>query len=342
MASANLVFERRGKGPPLLLLHGLGSSLRMCDPVRPLLEPHLDVIALDLPGHGASPVSMPAASSMRAPALEVAACLDRLEIPTAHMAGNSLGGWLALELAKMGRAQSVTALSPAGLWRGNTPAYNVVLFHVFRTIARWLGSVFSRLAGNPVTRTILFWQFFGRPWAIPKAAAIEAANACKCCVLTPSSRRSFPRREHNGSRFDRLGARDVFLCRRNRDSGRTSSRTQRSKLDRAAMSRFDDRMRSRVSFSARRPWTLDEQRRDKVATWESLTQNGRGQSAAVPMDRRYRYLFRTHRALMATVRDTPVLFTEEGRQGPALQADANEDVSRRHRRTASARLHQRR
>jgi pimeloyl-ACP methyl ester carboxylesterase len=41
-----------------------------------------------------------------------------------HLAGNSLGGWLALELAKTGHARSVTALSPAGLWRRRTPTYN--------------------------------------------------------------------------------------------------------------------------------------------------------------------------------------------------------------------------
>jgi pimeloyl-ACP methyl ester carboxylesterase len=238
MASANLVFERRGRGPPLLLLHGLGSSLRMWDPVRPLLEAHLDVIALDLPGHGASPVSMPAASSMRALALEVAACLDRLEIPTAHIAGNSLGGWLALELAKMGRARSVTALSPAGLWRGNTPAYNVVLFHIFRTIARWLGSVFSRLAGNPIARTILFWQFFGRPWAIPKAAAIEAANAFASApgfdaILAASLRDRF----HGGNAIEipvsiAWGARDVFLLPwQSRFQDELPPQTQWSKLD---------------------------------------------------------------------------------------------------------------
>lgn len=47
----------------------------------------------------------------------VAALLDELGIDRAHVAGNSLGGWVALELARQGRALSVTAFSPGGAWR---------------------------------------------------------------------------------------------------------------------------------------------------------------------------------------------------------------------------------
>jgi pimeloyl-ACP methyl ester carboxylesterase len=177
MFSPELRFERRGKGPPLLLLHGLGSSLRMWDPVRPLLESRMDVIALDLPGHGESPAASYLASSPRALALTIEAFLDRLGLQTAHLAGNSLGGWLALELAKMGRARSVTALSPAGLWRRHTPTYNVITFHTYRAIARRLKFMVPYLTRNPISRTILLWQFFGRPWAIPPVAALEVSNA---------------------------------------------------------------------------------------------------------------------------------------------------------------------
>jgi pimeloyl-ACP methyl ester carboxylesterase len=42
--------------------------------------------------------------------------MDEAGFDTAHVAGNSLGGWLAMELAKRGRARSVTALAPAGGW----------------------------------------------------------------------------------------------------------------------------------------------------------------------------------------------------------------------------------
>ncbi|MCD0351927.1 alpha/beta fold hydrolase, partial [Acinetobacter baumannii] len=42
--------------------------------------------------------------------------LDSLALGSPHVAGISLGGWVALELAKAGRALSVTALNPAGFW----------------------------------------------------------------------------------------------------------------------------------------------------------------------------------------------------------------------------------
>jgi pimeloyl-ACP methyl ester carboxylesterase len=217
MSSPNLRFERRGEGPPLLLMHGLGSSLRVWDPVRPLLEAHMDIIALDLPGHGGSPPPSPQASSPGALALTIAALLDRLGIQTAHLAGNSFGGWLALELAKIGRARSVTALSPAGLWRKRAPTYHAITFYAYRAIARRLKSKLPYLAGNPITRTILLWQFFGRPWALPPAAAIEAASsfvdaAGFDAIFAAASRERF----RGGGAIDvpvsiAWGGRDVFL-----------------------------------------------------------------------------------------------------------------------------------
>ena len=48
--------------------------------------------------------------------------LDELGLAKAHLAGNSLGGWAALELARRGRALTVCALSPAGAWGSETDA----------------------------------------------------------------------------------------------------------------------------------------------------------------------------------------------------------------------------
>jgi pimeloyl-ACP methyl ester carboxylesterase len=215
--SAEFRFERRGEGPPLLLMHGLGSSLRIWDPVRPLLESRMDVIALDLPGHGGSPAPLPQASSSGALALTIAGFLDQLGIQTVHVAGNSLGGWLALELAKTGRARSVTALSPAGLWRRRAPTYNVITFSAYRAITRRLKSALPHLLSNPITRTILLWQFFGRPWALPPAAAMEVSNAFADAsgfdaIFSATSQECF----HGGSAIDvpvsiAWGARDVLL-----------------------------------------------------------------------------------------------------------------------------------
>jgi pimeloyl-ACP methyl ester carboxylesterase len=108
---------RRGRGEPLLLVHGLGGSSRIWEPVIDLLAPEREAIALDLPGFGEAP---PLAAGTEATAANLTAalrerCLE-LGIERPHVAGNSLGGWVALEAGRAGWAASVTALSPAGLW----------------------------------------------------------------------------------------------------------------------------------------------------------------------------------------------------------------------------------
>jgi pimeloyl-ACP methyl ester carboxylesterase len=109
---------RTGSGEPLVLIHGLGGSRRIWGPVLNRLAVERDVIAVDLPGFGASPELAagvaPTPANLGAAVSELCAELGT-ERP--HVAGNSLGGWVALEIAKAGGARSVCAISPAGLWR---------------------------------------------------------------------------------------------------------------------------------------------------------------------------------------------------------------------------------
>ena len=117
-AGARLAYDRTGQGEPLVLLHGQGFSRRCWDPVVEALAAHRDVIAVDLPGHGESPRQPKGAGNApRDLAVAVGELLDQLGLPTAHVAGNSSGGWVALELGRLQRARTVTALDPAGLWR---------------------------------------------------------------------------------------------------------------------------------------------------------------------------------------------------------------------------------
>ena len=53
----------------------------------------------------------------------MAGLLDELGVVRPHVGGNSLGGWVALELAAQRPLASVTLISPAGLWTGRTPRY---------------------------------------------------------------------------------------------------------------------------------------------------------------------------------------------------------------------------
>ncbi|MGB2711360.1 MAG: alpha/beta fold hydrolase, partial [Conexibacter sp.] len=108
VAGGTLAYERAGAGEPLLLVHANGMSRAAWRPVLALLEPQRDVIAVDLPGHGGSgPVAPHIAAAPAGFARIFAALLDELGIERAHVAGNSLGGWTALELARLGRARSV-------------------------------------------------------------------------------------------------------------------------------------------------------------------------------------------------------------------------------------------
>lgn len=112
-----LSYERRGAGEPLVLIHGLGGSGRIWEPVLGRLARARDVIAVDMPGAGGSAGF---AEAVRPTPATLGAAIsdfcDRLGHPRPHLAGNSLGGWVALEIAKAGRAASVCAISPAGLW----------------------------------------------------------------------------------------------------------------------------------------------------------------------------------------------------------------------------------
>ena len=107
-----------GQGSDLVLLHGLGNTWEVWKPVIPALEAHHRVIALTLPGHYGGPdYQGEGDASVPGLADQVVAMLRAQGITQAHVAGNSLGGWLAIELARRGFARSVTAFSPAGGWR---------------------------------------------------------------------------------------------------------------------------------------------------------------------------------------------------------------------------------
>src|SRR5262245_23184355 len=88
---SSIAFERRGSGPPLVLIHGIGSWWRMWSPVLDRLAEHHEVAAIDVPGFGDSP-PLPAGTPPRVENLvrAVAAFLDEQGWERAHLAGNSM------------------------------------------------------------------------------------------------------------------------------------------------------------------------------------------------------------------------------------------------------------
>ncbi len=102
-----------------MLLHPLGANRTVWAPVLPLLRARREVICVDLPGFGESPplngAAPPTPSRLARAVIDLLRELG-LDSGRTHLAGNSLGGWVALEAAAAGDAATVTAIAPAGLW----------------------------------------------------------------------------------------------------------------------------------------------------------------------------------------------------------------------------------
>ena len=102
--------------PALMLLHGVTMSGAAWDDVVPLLAERFDVIAPTAAGHRGGP-TLEGAATIAAVTDAAERELDSRGLDAVHIAGNSMGGWMAIELARRGRARSVCAFSPAGLWK---------------------------------------------------------------------------------------------------------------------------------------------------------------------------------------------------------------------------------
>ena len=110
---ARLAFARQGTGPPLVLIHALGSSRAAWDPVVARLGERFDVIAVDLPGFGAS--DCPTRPRLSAYAEDIVEGLEALAIGECTVVGHSLGGGIAVAVAE--RSDAVRALALLGARR---------------------------------------------------------------------------------------------------------------------------------------------------------------------------------------------------------------------------------
>jgi pimeloyl-ACP methyl ester carboxylesterase len=156
---------RRGSGKPLLLVAGLGSTWQSWDPILDALASECEVIAVDLPGFGATP-PLPGEVSIATLCDAVAAFIDEQGLSGIDTVGSSMGARIVLELARRGVGGTTVALAPGGFWSPSQQRLFGISIRTSIALVRALRPVLPVLTGNPVTRTLLLAQFSPRPWAL--------------------------------------------------------------------------------------------------------------------------------------------------------------------------------
>lgn len=173
MDSTRIAFERRGRGHPLVLLHGLGDRRQSWNGVVPRLSEEYQVFCVDLPGFGSTPAPArdePYDVFSLVEAVRGFCELHGLERP--HLAGNSLGGAIALELATQGMAGSVSVFSPAG-FSGRSARWTMHAVDAFSQLATRVPlRTKERLADTAPARTVARVALRGDPFS-PRARTVR-------------------------------------------------------------------------------------------------------------------------------------------------------------------------
>jgi pimeloyl-ACP methyl ester carboxylesterase len=188
MAEISQARYRAGEGEPLVLLHGFTATWRCWLPVLAELVPRFDVFAPTLHGHDGGPLlpDPAVAHTTEEAATHVETLLDDAGIDTAHIAGNSMGGALALELAKRGRARSVCAISPGGGWRREDTAEAERIIKWFtrnQKLARASLPHAARIMARPGLRRIALRDVMTHGDLVPPREAVQLLRSSVNCSV---------------------------------------------------------------------------------------------------------------------------------------------------------------
>lgn len=166
-AAPALAVDRTGSGLPLVLLHPLGADRRVWAPLIPLLAGERELIAVDLPGFGESaPLPNGDEPTPERFAESVIGLFDQLGLDRPVVAGNSLGGWVSLEIARRGRARAAGPVDPAGFGLPRERLYATRRLRIEVTGARFAVPNLLPFVRNPLTRTPFFAPMIARPWRL--------------------------------------------------------------------------------------------------------------------------------------------------------------------------------
>ncbi|HEY2636230.1 MAG TPA: alpha/beta fold hydrolase [Solirubrobacteraceae bacterium] len=163
--------HRQGSGEPLLLVHGIGMLWQWWTPCLDALAARHDVVALDLPGFGASdrlpPGDEPTIERLVDSVEELA---RELGFERWHVAGISLGGQISLELARRGSVASATAFSPGGLFRGWERKWVEGSLALTARSSQLIAPRADKLCARPGVRKALLGQVCAHGERIPRGA----------------------------------------------------------------------------------------------------------------------------------------------------------------------------
>lgn len=180
--------HRGGSGSPMVLIHGFTDTWRSWELVLPALEAEHDVLAVTLTGHaGGPPLEGEPSEAVLADGVERA--MDEAGFDTAHIVGNSLGGYLALQLAARGRAKSVVALAPAGGWaEGDTAFRDTLAFFtemhgLLQTAAANVDAIVATPEGRRQATLFTVENFEHLP---PELVAHQIVGAAACEAALPA------------------------------------------------------------------------------------------------------------------------------------------------------------
>jgi pimeloyl-ACP methyl ester carboxylesterase len=159
-----LPHDRLGSGPPVVLLPGIAARRQGWEPVIHRISTHCEVVNVDLPGMGGAE----ALAESRPPTVAaftdvVARFLAEVGLERPHVAGNSLGGAIALELARRGLVASATAIAPIGFWSTREARYVRWKLLGLRWLALAVAPFSSKLSALRGARKLGYWMLLEHP-----------------------------------------------------------------------------------------------------------------------------------------------------------------------------------
>ena len=164
---------RRGAGKPILLIHGLGGSWKSWNPILDQLAARREVIAVDLPGFGAT-APLPGEVSIRTLCDALTSFLQDHDLIGIDAVGSSMGARLVLELARRGDVLGgVVSLDPGGFWQGwQRHAFYASIYASIRLV-RLLQPAMPFITRHAVTRSLLLAQFSAHPWRLAPEVCLD-------------------------------------------------------------------------------------------------------------------------------------------------------------------------